>query len=235
MKRDEILRLYDRDYSALYNDSFLIGENFRESTEFEVMLITDLLQGARNWLDVACGTGYILGRFQDVDRAGTDISSSMLEQACRANPDVPFYEHDFRGERLEWNDRWDLVSCMWYAYCYADSVQEVHQVVRNLASWTSNDGACFLPVCDPDVLCKTTIPYEPPPDSDDGRLLITAVTWTWIDEPSGRRHANLIAPTLAYMSEMLREYFRDVRLIQYPCFQTDCLESRKAFIARDKI
>jgi SAM-dependent methyltransferase len=235
MKRDEILRIYDSEYAASYDASFLLGDNFRECTEFEVSLIADLKCEARNWLDVACGTGYILGRFPRMDRAGLDISPAMLEIAYRANPGITFYEYDFRDERPEWANYWDFISCMWYAYCYADTVQEVKQVVKNLASWTSPEGICFLPVCDPNVLCKTQIPYQPPPDSDDGWLLIPAVIWTWIDIPLGRRHEGLVAPHLQLMSELLREYFRDVRLIQYPRFQGDCLESRQAFIATSKI
>ncbi len=235
MQREEVLRIYDNDYSTVYDASFLLGDNFRECTEFEVGLIADLLRGAKNWLDVACGTGYFLGRFPTQERAGLDISPAMLEMARQANPGVSFYEQDFREHRAEWVNRWDLVSCMWYAYCYADSVADVRRVIHNLASWTSPGGVCFLPVCDPDVLCKTKIPYQPPPDSDDGRLLITGVTWTWIDEPSGKRHDNLVAPTLEHIGGKLRDYFKEVRLLEYPHFQSDCLESRKAFIAKRKI
>jgi SAM-dependent methyltransferase len=235
MKREDVLRIYDKDYSAIYDASFLVGENFRECTEFEVGLIADLLRGAKSWLDVACGTGYFLSRFPDQERAGLDISPAMLDVARRANPGVTFYEQDFREPMGEWINHWDFVSCMWYAYCYADSVPDVRRVIHNLASWTSPNGTCFLPVCDPNVLCKTKIPYQPPPDSDDGRLFITAITWTWIDEPIGKRHDNLVAPTLNHVEEMLRGCFEEVRLIDYPCFQADCLESRKAFVARNKI
>jgi SAM-dependent methyltransferase len=235
MKKEEVLRIYDGEYSAHYDEAFLLGDNFRECTEFEVRLIADLLRGAKRWLDVACGTGYFLSRFPDQKRAGLDLSPAMLDAARRANPGVDFYEQDFRERSEEWVNRWDLVSCMWYAYCYADSVADVRRVIRNLACWTSPGGALFLPVCDPDVLCKTRIPYEPPPDSDDGRLFITGVTWTWIDEPSGRRHNNLIAPTLEYLGGILRDHYEDVRLVEYPRFQADCLESRKAFIAKGKI
>lgn len=235
MKREEVLRLYDRDYSAIYDDSFVLGDNFRECAEFEVEIISDLLRGTENWLDVACGTGYFLSRFPNLERAGLDISPAMLEVARRANPGVSFYEQDFREDRAEWVDSWDLVSCMWYAYCYADSVSEVDTVVKNLASWTSPEGTLFLPVCDPNVICKTEIPSHPPADSDDGRLLISGVVWSWIDEPSGRRHTNLVAPNLDHLSQILEKHFSEVELLQYPRFQADCLEARKAFIARGKI
>jgi SAM-dependent methyltransferase len=235
MKTDEVLRLYDRDYGAIYDDSFILGDNFRECAEFEVETIAGLSHSTENWLDVACGTGYFLSRFPSRERAGLDISPAMLEVARRANSGVPFYERDFREDHAEWVDRWDLVSCMWYAYCYADSVAEVDTVVKNLASWTSQKGTLFLPVCDPNIICKTEIPSRPPPDSDDGQLLISGVVWSWIDEPSGRCHANLIAPTLNHMSQILETYFSEVELLQYPRFQADCLQARKAFIARGKM
>ena len=180
-------------------------------------------------------TGYFLSRFPQVERAGLDLSPNMLDVARDANHNVPFFEGDFRDAKEEWTNRWDLVTCTWYAYTYADSVEEIEGVLRNLASWNTPNGICFIPVCDPDVLCKTKIPDEPPPDSQDGWLQITGITWTWIDKPSGKQHLNLVAPTVHHMGRMLRKYYQDVRLITYPHFEADCLESRSAFIATGKI
>lgn len=234
MDAKELLRIYNRKYAAVYDKSFLLGENFRECTEYETSLIGAFLRSGRSWLDVACGTGYFLSRFPGVERCGLDLSPAMLEQARRANPGVPLVEADYRVDIAEWRDRWDLVSCMWYAYCYAGSVTGVETVVRNLAMWTAPEGTCFLPACDPDVLCKTKIPYRPPPDSSDGRLEVTAVVWNWIDEPSGKRHTGLIAPHLDHLVALFESHFRDVRVHTYPPFQADCLQSRRAIIARMK-
>src|SRR5262249_25451009 len=154
----------------MYDASFLLGPNFLECTEYEASLIAGFLCSASSWLDVACGTGYFLSRFPEVHRCGLDLSPAMLEKARLANRDVLFVEGDYRVNRPEWENQWDVVSCMWYAYCYAGSMSGVETLVRNLAAWTSPDGVCFLPVCDPDVLCKTSIPHRPPADSSDGRL-----------------------------------------------------------------
>ncbi len=234
MDADAIRRLYDREYAAAYDASYLLGDNFRECTEYELSLIEGFLRSARSWLDVACGTGYFLSRFAGVERCGLDLSPAMLAQVRQANPGVTFVEGDYRVDRPEWHDCWDLVSCMWYAYCYAGSVSEIETVVRNLAAWTAPDGVCFLPVCDPDVLCKTRIPYRPAADSSDGRLEVTAVVWNWIDEPSGKRHAGLVAPHVDCLVALFELLFRDVHLHTYPAFRSDCLESRKAIIARRK-
>lgn len=235
MRRQELLALYDQEYSSIYNRSFLLGENFIECTEFEVELISNLLIDKATWLDVACGTGYFLSRFPNIKRAGLDLSPAMLAVGRESNPDVSFYEYDFREPRTEWLNRWDLVSCMWYAYCYADTVQEIDLLLRNIAAWTSLGGTCFLPVCDPNVLCKTEIPSNPPADSDDGRIDVNGVIWTWTDEPSGRCHQNLLAPTVEYLSHVLSTYFHDVEVLNYPQFKNDCLQSRKALIGRRKL
>jgi SAM-dependent methyltransferase len=235
MRREDVVRLYDRDYAAIYDESFLTGEHFRESTEFEVELIKEILGDRKTWLDVGCGTGYLLSRFPRVERFGLDLSPAMLEIASKANPGVGFCNHDFRDDVKEWRNRWDLVSCTWFAYCYVDTVTEVESVLGNMARWTSPGGTCFLPVCDPDVLCKTKVPYSPPADSDDGSLSITGVVWTWTDLPSGRKHVDLVAPHLAHMVRLLEQWFSDVRLIDYPAFTSDCLAARRAIIATGKL
>jgi hypothetical protein len=120
---------------------------------------------------------------------------------------------------------------MWYAYCYADTLDEIAQVLENFASWLSPSGCLFLPVCEPNVLTKLEIPSAPPPDSNDGLLYIDGVIWTWIDQPAGRKHSGLIAPTVEWMDTKLKELFSQVELVRYPEFKDDCLASRAAFIA----
>jgi SAM-dependent methyltransferase len=234
MNAREVIGVYDHEYAAAYDATFLLGKNFRECTAYEMSLVADLLQSARTWLDVACGTGYFLSHFPNVERCGLDLSQAMLEQARRSNPGVPLIEGDYLNDVPEWHDRWDLVSCMWYAYCYAGTVADVETVVRNLAAWTAPHGTCFLPICDPNVICKTGIPYRPPADSPEGRLEIPAVVWNWIDEPSGKRHSGLIAPHVDHLLALFESLFHDVEIHAYPTFREDCLQSRSAIIARVK-
>ena len=229
------MRLYDREYASTYNGKVLLGPDFKECTLYELSLLKAFLVSSRSWLDVACGTGYFLSRFPEVVRSGLDLAPAMLEQARIANPGATFVEADYRIDIADWHGRWDLVSCMWYAYCYADSVAEVETVMRNLIAWTAPNGTCFVPVFDPDILCKTHISYRPAADSDDGRLEVTGVVWNWIDEPSGRRHTGLIAPHLELLKGLFEPFFRDVRLDVYPRFSRDCLAARKAIIATSKL
>jgi Methyltransferase domain len=234
MDKKDLLNLYNQEYAEVYTASFLTAENFVECTQYEVSVIRDLLSEGSNWLDAACGTGYILHQFPTIYRSGFDASPAMLKVAHDLDPSLTLYEHDFRNVRDEWKGKWDLISCMWYAYCYANTAAEIERVISNFTTWLSAHGTLFLPFCDPNVLTKLTIPHQPPADSDDGSLTIDAVIWTWTDEPSGRVHENLVAPTRQWMTRTLQHYFMDVELVRYPTFGMDCLKTRAAFIARNK-
>lgn len=234
MRREEIRELFDQEYAANYNDRFLLGDAYGETAEYEVSLLSDLLQHAGNWLDVACGTGYMLSRFPGVRRAGLDLSPAMLEVAKRENPDAEFILGDFLVDRPEWHNRWDLVSCMWLAYVYVDTLQEVVRLVENLASWTSLGGVCFLPICDLEVLCGHEIPFRRSLDTLDGTLQVDAVVWSCL-EPSGRKHLNLIAPHKEVFIREFEKYFCEVTVLDYPHTNRDAIGSRpRAVIARGR-
>jgi SAM-dependent methyltransferase len=234
MRREDVRELYDQEYAELYNDRFLLGDAYRETTEYEVMLLKELLQPEGSWLDVACGTGYMLSRFPTVRRAGLDLSPAMLKVAMRENPGADFVLGDFLDTRPEWRSRWDLVSCMWQAYSYVDTVQEVVRLIENLASWTSVGGACFLPVCDLEVLCGYEIPFRRWLDTLDGTLQIDAVVWSCL-EPSGRQHVNLIAPHRELFVRELEKYFDSVSVVDYPHSNRDAVGSRpRAVIAKGR-
>ena len=95
MKRHEIVRLYDDAYAAKYEQEFLLDPLARSDTEAELRLLQQFLTPEVTWLDVACGTGYFLRHFPNVNRAGIDISPAMLRLARQGNPAIPFREHDF--------------------------------------------------------------------------------------------------------------------------------------------
>ena len=132
-----IARLYDADYAASYEDKFLTSDLARADMEHEVRVLRRWLTSGARWLDVACGTGYFLSQFPDVTREGLDLSPAMLTRARATNPGIAFHEGSFLDRHDEWNDLWDLVSCMWYAYGMVDTMQEIEILIENLAAWTS--------------------------------------------------------------------------------------------------
>lgn len=216
MKIDQVVKTYDRDTAALYDDAFITAPWARVAMEFQVDLLRDVLKGATRWLDVGAGTGYMLRRFPDVpERTGLDASPAMLEVARRNNPGVTFVEGDFRADYPHWNGRWDVVSCMWWAYCISESMKEVRRLVANLAEWTAPDGTCFLALCNLQKLdgINVRVPYF---DARvPGKSFITGVTWSWIQE-DGKRHDDLVLPQVEHMVSMFRRYFRDVRIVEGP-------------------
>ena len=66
----------------------------------------------------------------EVNAAGLDISPAMLEVAKRRNRGVSFYNGRFLDPPPEWEGRWDVVSCMWWAYCMVESISEMRGIDR---------------------------------------------------------------------------------------------------------
>jgi SAM-dependent methyltransferase len=230
MNANEIRTIYGPAYAASYNDKFLFTDIRRADTEQDIATIRRLLDGHRSWLDVACGTGFFLSRFPDVERAGLDLSPDMLAVARRANPGVPLYEGTYLDPWPEWERRWDLVSCMWYAYGLVSSIAEIERLIANMARWTSPRGACFMPVCDIEGMCGK-IPYEvatPWP----GRLYVSSVTWTYV-EPTGEAHRDVIAPQMEYLQEMFARYFHRTEVISYPPAVPGWELSQRSLVARE--
>jgi len=136
MTRDEVLAIYSARYAATYDDTFLHAEHYEEATAFELAWLREHMPPGGTWLDAACGTGWFLSQFPDVDRCGLDLSPAMLDIARSHNPQVSFYEADFREPQPHLESRCDFVSLMWWAYCYAGSVPAIRKVIANVAAWT---------------------------------------------------------------------------------------------------
>jgi SAM-dependent methyltransferase len=227
--------IYDAEYARTYDENFVLHPYYRQKTRFEIETLRRLLATSSGWLDVACGTGYFLSRFPGVRRAGLDLSPAMLAIARQANPDALLREGDFGDDIPEWGGQWGLVTCMWYSYGYASSMPALRQLIHNLARWTSEEGACFVPICDPENLGRgVRVPYL---HRDAGfppaTLLITGVTWTW-KEGSGKHHVDMVAPPVDSLVAMFAEHFDVVELIQYPRFKWWSTRRRKALLARAK-
>jgi SAM-dependent methyltransferase len=223
MKIEELRQTYDRDYAESYDQTFLIDANSQAKTAAELEILRKILGEKGNnvrWLDVACGTGHILSCFPELpNRAGFDISPAMLDMAKRKNPGIALTLGDFRDPALFGKRRWDVISSMWWAYSYADSMGEIEQLVENISEGLSDDGVCFMPICDASTnLCLGTvkIPYVAFEDAPTygGRILLTGVTWSWI-QPNGKRHEHMLVPQVEQMVEMFEKRFQSVEVIEY--------------------
>jgi SAM-dependent methyltransferase len=234
MNIQEVLAAYDQKTAQTYEKRFIFSDSFQEISNYEIKILAQILQeigDSARWLDVACGTGYFLSQFPKYYRSGLDISPAMLEIAKKRNPQVNFVEGNFKEPFLEWQESWDLVTCMWWAYCYADSPREVEGVIANLANWTSKQGCCFLPVCELKnvINLEVDLPYTYQMPRYDEEVKLTGFTWTWVDKHTGKEHQNLVSLSLEHLIIVFQKYFNSVQVLDYPT-----TKPRKAIIARSK-
>jgi SAM-dependent methyltransferase len=215
MNRDEIVRLYDDDYAARYEQEFLLAPLVRSDTEAELALLEKLLTPGTTWLDVACGTGFFLRHFPRIERTGLDLSPAMLKLANQGNEGVPLLLCDFRDPRPEWNDRWGLISCMWYAYGLVSTIDDMLKLIGNLWAWTAPSGTCFVPLADPRLITGVNLPYQAP-THNSGKVMITGIMWTYVEDDGRKVHSHMLAPNIDFMVEQFERYFSDVELVRYP-------------------
>ncbi len=235
MNKEKLHAIYnDAQYADSYDDRFILLKNFKVETDFELEVLRSLIFPETKWLDVACGTGYFLNHFPENKRAGFDLSMGMMKQAIERNPSADFFRlKDMREPEPDWNNQWDLVTCMYYPYCYLDSVSEVETLIHNLYDWTSEGGKCFFPVCTFSNVgfLETDIAYKiEDPFNIGGGLYLTSITWSW-DDPLGYKHENLVTPHIKFLEEVFLRKFSKIEIIDYPEQLKEFVSPRKAIIA----
>jgi SAM-dependent methyltransferase len=222
MKIEQVLETYDEAYAEAYNQAFITDIHSQTKTQHELKILTQLLseKGTEaRWLDVACGTGYYLSCFPEIQRSGLDISPAMLNITRRKNPNIPLIPGNFRDKSLVEKGEWDVISSMWWAYSFAESISEIETLIENIFDWLTDDGVCFMPICNPAKNLysgQTTIPYVATEDAPayGGKILVTGVIWSWI-EASGKRHDNMLVPQMEYMVELFKKHFQSVEIVEY--------------------
>lgn len=235
MEPDEVRSLYGKDYAEGYAALWQEDDAWYPETRNHLASIAELVGPGRRWLDVGCGTGYFLSKFPGVERAGTDLSPSMLEQARTANPDALFFrEGDFREDVPEWHDQWDVVTCTGQPWSYLKTIEEFHLLVENLARWTAPEGVCFVPLLDLADLTGISTPY--PPINEPrvlGDLVVTGVIWS-SNDVGGGVHRNMLAPALGYWLELFSEHFHRVEVVRWPHEPTFLPIARRNVLASGK-
>lgn len=217
MDRDEILRTYDDWYRDTYEDRFSEGDPWRDSLfGYKLDVVRELLPDQGRWLDLGCGTGRLLGRFPDVDREGLDLSPSMLSMAQSANPGTTFHEGSFWAPRPEWQGSWDLLTNLWMAYQYADSLKQLEEGIGSWASWLKPDGSLVIHVADSEDIARgLQLPWEDADTPVFGHLTyLTGIVWTW-QETNGRIH-DLVAPQLQHLVNVFGRHFEEVEVRRWP-------------------
>lgn len=235
MEPDEVRALYGKSYAEGYAALWQDDDAWQPETRNHLASIAGLVGPGRRWLDVGCGTGYFLSKFPGVERAGTDLSPSMLDEARAANPDALFFrEGDFRDDVPEWHDQWDVVTCTGQPWSYLKTIEEFHLLVENLARWTAPDGVCFVPLLDLADLTGISTPY--PPINEPrvlGELVVTGAIWS-SNDVGGGVHRNMLAPALGYWLELFSEHFHRVEVVRWPHEPTFLPIARRNVLASGK-
>ncbi|MCB1025375.1 MAG: class I SAM-dependent methyltransferase [Acidobacteria bacterium] len=238
METNKVIELYDEEYAEAYDDRFIHTEGYKHVTDFEIELLKGCLDYSENWLDVACGTGYFLSQFKGKERAGIDLSPGMLKLAKSRNEDALFIkQQDFRFENPDFDAKWDLVSSMWGAYCYVESMTEINKFIKNISDWTSDDGICFLPIIDlEDVLYwRESLQYcNPDIQIFGGPSYVNGVIWSYTDNLHNKHHENMIAAHTEYLTEQLAKQFSRIDIVYYPPYPPPIPGQRKGLIATGK-
>ena len=128
MEPDAVRELYDPATANTYDERWH-GEPWGNDTNVLADAIAAHVHSETRWLDVGCGTGNFLSRHPGVERAGLDLSPSMLARARRANPDATFYEADFREDIVDFHDAWTLVTCTGEPWSYVETLAEIELMV----------------------------------------------------------------------------------------------------------
>lgn len=232
MRKEALWKIYDTDYAQAYNERYLLNPFSQTSAETELSVLKSVIDKDTKWLDLGCGTGYFLSCFPGTARAGLDMSPEMLKVAGQASPDALFFqEGDFRVDVPAWKGAWSLITCMWGAYCYLESVKEVEQLVSNIIRWIGSGGSLFLPVIDlEDLRPKMTVPYMMKDTVYGGPIALTSVTWSWKEDLNGKLHEHLVSPHIDHFIALLRPHFDQIEVVRYPPYMNGWV-SRKAILA----
>ncbi|MCG8449381.1 MAG: class I SAM-dependent methyltransferase [Pirellulales bacterium] len=100
--------------------------------------------GARNLLDVACGTGLHLSRLRQFydPVVGIDLSEEMLQIAEQRLEGVPLHRGDMRTFDL--GEQFDAVTCLFSAIGYMATSKDLGAAVANMASHLAPGGVLVV-------------------------------------------------------------------------------------------
>lgn len=222
---------YNEEYSKSYDSLWSDNPLWKEETDFVSSLIGSLLQDNTRWLDAGCGTGYHLKQHNTVYRAGFDLSETMLDIAKNNNSNAAFFElHDISKEKKEWNNNWDLVTCIGQPWSYLDNIRLIEKTVRNLYDWTSDNGVCLL--IPDDVQNDHELKYNFFINEQIESNYLNALIWTC--KTKAGDHDYLIYPLLDQWIRWFSLYFSEIR-IEYKKFYTHTVPRTYIICSKKKL
>ena len=129
--------------SARYYDALYHFKDYRAASEELHSRIQQIMPGAKDLLDVACGTGQHLEFLRDhYSVAGLDINEDLLKIARQRCPGVPFYQGDMADFHL--NKTFDVVTCLFSAIAYVKYPELYEAAVQRMAEHVNPNGILFI-------------------------------------------------------------------------------------------
>jgi SAM-dependent methyltransferase len=131
-------------HSAMFYDLIYSWKDYRREADYLLAIIQARVPGARNLLDVACGTGEHLRYLTKFDRTGLDLDSGLLRVARAKLPDVRLVHSDMADFDL--GLQFDVVVCLFSAIGYVVTVPKLNAAISCMAKHLSPGGVlCVEP------------------------------------------------------------------------------------------
>ena len=121
--------IYGRDFARVYNEKW---ESWTERiSPFLVEVARQRYPKASSWLDLCCGTGFLLRRVvrRGFSAVGVDSSRHQIRHAKRNAPTARFVCRDIREFRLP--HRFDVITCMFDSLNYLTTKSDLLKAFRN--------------------------------------------------------------------------------------------------------
>lgn len=206
---------YDETYAAMYNSIWWDSDTWAPEGKFHIETIAKLLKPGGSWLDAGCGNGFFLSQFPEVNRNGLDFSAAMIHEAQKANKDVVFHQQSLTDENEALNGQFNLVTCTGQPWSYLPTLDQIEIAVKNLASWTSDDGKCMLTPVDISDFVPINFPVFHDMESvPNNYALVTGIHWTY--KELDHVHHYCLSPMLDQWMRWFSKYFKKVEILRWP-------------------
>jgi trans-aconitate methyltransferase len=156
--------------TARYYDTLYAFKDYKGASEAVHALIQQHAPAAKNILDVGCGTGSHLRFLSEYyETEGLDISADLIAVAREKAPDVPFHISDMVDFRIE--RRFDVVTCLFSAIAYVETLERMCQAVSNMAEHLNPGGLLIIePWFDQQTYWTDTVTVNQSCDGDDLKI-----------------------------------------------------------------
>lgn len=156
--------------SARFYETLYRMKDYEAASDSIRRLIEQHAPQARSILDVGCGTGTHLRHLsQWFEVEGLDISADLIAVAREKAPDIPFHVADMVDFELD--RKFDVVTCLFSAIAYVESLPRMRQAVARMAAHLNHNGIILIePWFDEENYWTDTITMNHSADGDDLKI-----------------------------------------------------------------